>query len=314
MMWISDSTALPTGLWVSTTAVTSPCYINIDWNYSPSHLFLNRTASIKAKQHRLAASVNIMKVLVVFALAVFTGCQANLFYADEPKPQLEQLTDAFWSYVSKATQTAEETVKMIRESQLGQEVNERLTQSADMASEYAVVLKKQVDPLTEELMNKITKETEVLRERLGQDLINVREKLEPYADNMKSQIQQRVEELRAAMAPYADSLDSETLKATLLQKSEELRGNLEQSVKELQVQLEPYTAELKEKVDQHLQEFQKTVTPLTEDLQVQIRERAQMVQQSLTPYAEDLKEKLDPYAQNLKDQLASLYESYTKRN
>ncbi|KAK2903092.1 hypothetical protein Q8A67_007805 [Cirrhinus molitorella] len=248
-----------------------------------------------------------MKVIVVLALAVFTGCQANIFYADEPKPQLEQLTDAFWSYVAKATQTAEDTVKMIRSSQLGQEVNSRLTQSADMASEYAVTLKKQMDPMAEELMSKITKEAEVLRERLGQDLTSVRDKLEPYADNLKSQIQQRVEELRTAMAPYADSLDSETLKATLLQKSEELRGNLEQSVKELQAQLEPYTADIKEKVDQRLQEFQKTVNPLTEDLQTQIRERAQMVQQSLTPYAEDLKEKLDPYAQDLQAQLTALY-------
>uniref|UniRef100_A0A8C1NQ30 Uncharacterized protein n=1 Tax=Cyprinus carpio TaxID=7962 RepID=A0A8C1NQ30_CYPCA len=182
--------------------------------------------------------VKTMKALVVFA---------NLFSADEPKPQLEQLTDTFWSYVAKATQTAEETVNMIRSSQLGQEVNARLTQSADMASEYAVTLKKQMDPLTEELMTKITKEAEVLRERLGQDLISVRDQLEPYADNLKSQIQQRVEELRTAMAPYADSLDSETLKATLLQKSEELRGNLEQSVKDLQAQMEPYTAEIKEK-------------------------------------------------------------------
>uniref|UniRef100_A0A673GQY5 Apolipoprotein A-I-like n=1 Tax=Sinocyclocheilus rhinocerous TaxID=307959 RepID=A0A673GQY5_9TELE len=255
-----------------------------------------------------------MKLYLVLAFVAFTGCQANLFYADEPKPQLEQLTDAFWSYVSQATRTAEDTLKIIRESQLGQEVNTRLTQSADMASEYAVTLKKQMDPLTEELMTKITKETEVLRERLGQDLISVRDKLEPYADNLKSQIQQRVEQLRTAMGPYADSLDSETLKATLLQKSEELRGNLEQSVKELQAQLEPYTAEIKEKVDQHLQEFQKTVTSLTEDLQAQIRERAQMVQQSLTPYAEDLKEKLDPYAQDLQAQLTSLYESFVKRN
>ncbi|KAL1259434.1 hypothetical protein QQF64_010011 [Cirrhinus molitorella] len=255
-----------------------------------------------------------MKLYLVLAFVAFTGCKANLFYADEPKPQLEQLTDAFWSYVAQATCTAEDTLKMIRESQLGQEVNARLTQSADMASEYTITLKKRMDPMAEELMSKITKEAEVLRERLSQDLISVRDKLEPYAENLKSQIQQRVEELRTAMAPYADSLDSETLKATLLQKSEELRGNLEQSVKELQAQLEPYTADIKEKVDQRLQEFQKTVTPLAEDLQAQIRERAQMVQQSLTPYAEDLKEKLDPYAQDLKAQLTALYESFTKKN
>uniref|UniRef100_A0A671LTT2 Apolipoprotein A-IV a n=1 Tax=Sinocyclocheilus anshuiensis TaxID=1608454 RepID=A0A671LTT2_9TELE len=108
----------------------------------------------------------------------------------------------------------------------------------------------------------------LLRERLEKDLNTIRDKLEPYADNLKSQIQQRVEELRTAMAPYADSLDSETLKATLLQKSEELRGNLEQSVKELQAQLEPYTAEIKDNVDQYLQEMQKTFVASPEDLQI----------------------------------------------
>uniref|UniRef100_A0A671Q8D7 Apolipoprotein A-IV a n=1 Tax=Sinocyclocheilus anshuiensis TaxID=1608454 RepID=A0A671Q8D7_9TELE len=109
--------------------------------------------------------------------------------------------------------------------------------------------------------------------RKGDAAICIRQ-LSPYT------LSSKVEQLRTAMAPYADSLDSETLKATLLQKSEELRGNMEQSVKELQAQLEPYT-----------------------DLQ-----------QSLTPYAEDLKEKLDPYAQDLKAQLTSLYESFKLTN
>lgn len=51
-----------------------------------------------------------------------TGCHANLFYADAPKPQLEVLTDAFWDYIGKATQTADDTLDLIRKSQFGQEV------------------------------------------------------------------------------------------------------------------------------------------------------------------------------------------------
>lgn len=50
------------------------------------------------------------------------GCHANPFYADAPKPQIEVLTDAFWDYVAKATQTADDTLQMIRKSQLGQDV------------------------------------------------------------------------------------------------------------------------------------------------------------------------------------------------
>merc|ERR1712212_26957 len=47
----------------------------------------------------------VMKVFVVLAIAVLSGCHANLFYADEPKPQLEVLTDAFWDYVACRTKS-----------------------------------------------------------------------------------------------------------------------------------------------------------------------------------------------------------------
>ncbi|XP_056123606.1 apolipoprotein A-IV-like [Rhinichthys klamathensis goyatoka] len=194
----------------------------------------------------------MMKSLVILALAVFTGCKANISNEEKPNLHLEHLINAFWNYIAQAVHTTDETSQMIRTTQLGQEV--KLTQT----------------PPSEDMMTKITEETEVLRERLGQDLNTLRDKLEPYADNLKSQIQQRVEEIRIAMTPYAESLDSETLKATLLQKSEELRGNLEQSVKELQAQLEPYTAEIMENVDQNLQEMKKSFATSTEDLQYQI--------------------------------------------
>ncbi|XP_059423759.1 apolipoprotein A-IV-like [Carassius carassius] len=189
-----------------------------------------------------------MKVLVVLALAVFTGCQANSINAEKPNPHLEHLITAFWKYIAKAVHPTDEKSHVIRTSQLGKEVE--LTQP----------------PPSEDQMTQITKEAGVLRERLEKDMNMIRDKLEPYADNLKSQIQQRVEELRTAMAPYADSLDSETLKATLLQKSEELRGNLEQSAKELQAQMEPYTAEIKDNVGQYLQDMQKYLATSPEDL------------------------------------------------
>uniref|UniRef100_A0AAY5EXJ2 Apolipoprotein A-IV n=1 Tax=Electrophorus electricus TaxID=8005 RepID=A0AAY5EXJ2_ELEEL len=226
-----------------------------------------------------------MKVLVVLVLAVFTGCQANIFYADEPKPQLEQLTGAFWDYVAQATRTAEDTLKMIKESQLGQEVNAKITESANVASQYAIILQNQMHPLAQDIVTKISKEAEVLKGHLESELTTMKDKLGPY---------------------------TEDLKATILQKTEELRENVEEKVQGLQSQLEPYTTDLKQRMDQHLEDFQQTIVPLTEELQAQIAERTALVQQSLAPYAEDLKEKLDPYAQNLKDQLTALYESFSK--
>ncbi|TWW53431.1 Apolipoprotein Eb [Takifugu flavidus] len=249
-----------------------------------------------------------MKVLVVLALAVFSGCQANLFYADAPKPQLEVLTDAFWDYVAKATQTADDTLQMVRKSQFGQDVSARLTESADMASKYAVSIQEQLPPGAQDLITKVTTEADVLRERVTQELSSVRNKLEPYTEDMKAKIQARVEQLKQELAPYADSVDSEALRATLMQKSEELKSSLEQSVKDLQAQLGPYTDDLKLKVDGHLQNFQQNLAPMAEKVQTELNQRAQQVKDMAAPFVDELRDKLDPYAQDLQARLASLLE------
>ncbi|XP_029360025.1 apolipoprotein A-IV-like [Echeneis naucrates] len=255
-----------------------------------------------------------MKVFVILSVAVLSGCHANLFYADAPKPQLEVLTDAFWDYIAKATQTADDTLQMIRKSQFGQEVNARLAESADIANNYAVTLQKQLPPAAHDLMTKISAEANVLRNVLTRELTTVMGNLEPYTEDMKTQIQQRVEQLKQELAPYADSLDSEALRATLIQKSEELKANLEQSVKDLQAQMGPYTENLKQKVDQHLRDFQNSVAPMTAQVQLEFSQRANLVKQMVAPYAEDLREKLDPYAHDLQAQLISLYQSFVKAN
>ncbi|XP_074539997.1 uncharacterized protein LOC141801008 [Halichoeres trimaculatus] len=255
-----------------------------------------------------------MKVFVVLAIAILSGCNANLFYADEPKPQLEVLTDAFWEHIATATQTADETLQMIRKSQFGQEVNARLAESADLASKYAITLQERIPPAAQDLVTKITHEADVLRNMLTLELSTVRDRLEPYTEDMKAKIQERVDLLKQELAPYADSLDSEALRATLMQRTEELKSSLEQSVKELQAQLGPYTDDLKQRVDQHLQDFQDSVAPMSDKVQLELVQRANLVKQMVAPYAEDLKEKLDPYAQDLQAQLMALYQSFVEAN
>uniref|UniRef100_A0A8C1BRV9 Si:dkey-7f3.14 n=1 Tax=Cyprinus carpio carpio TaxID=630221 RepID=A0A8C1BRV9_CYPCA len=148
-----------------------------------------------------------MKIFLVIALVLCTGCQANLFYVDEPKLQLQQLTDAFRSYFERAK---------IRTSQLGQEINQ-----------YTTNLKEQMDPLAKDLMTKITKGVDMLRERIEKLVSTVRCALKPYTEYVTSPFEKDVDYIR-------ESLDFEDLKATVLQRSEELRDSLEQGVKELQ--------------------------------------------------------------------------------
>ncbi|XP_034410289.1 apolipoprotein A-I-like [Cyclopterus lumpus] len=300
-----DSETLTPGLWQHYSLA---CYIS----YRPSPAE-HKSCKVDSQIHSQNSDRRAMKVLAVLVLAVFSGCQANLFYADAPKPQLDVLTDAFWDYVAKATKTADDSVAMIRKSQFGQDVSARLTESADVAGKYAVTLQEQLPPAAQDLITKVTTEADVLRERVNQELSTVREKLEPYTEDMKTQIQQRVEQLKQELAPYADSVDTEALRTILMQKSEELKTNFEQSVKDLQAQLGPYTDDLKLKVDQHLQEFKESVAPATEKVQVELTQRAQQVKELAAPYVDELRERLDPYAQDLKAQLTSLYESFVAK-
>ncbi len=110
--------------------------------------------------------------------------------------------------------------------------SDRLTENVDMASQYTTNLKEQMDPLAKDLMTKITKGADMLRERIEVEVSTVRCALKPYSEYVTSPFEKGAEYIR-------ESLDFEDLKATVLQKSEELRESLEQGVKELQAKLEP---------------------------------------------------------------------------
>ncbi|XP_071062182.1 apolipoprotein A-I-like [Pseudochaenichthys georgianus] len=226
-----------------------------------------------------------MKVLVVLVLAVFTGCTANILYADAPKPQIELLTEAFWDYAAKATATADDTLQVIKKSPFGRGVNDRLEDTRFMTGMYLHFMLEMLPPATRDMLHKVITEAEELNGHVERELAAAK-------DIMKVQIQQRVEQLKQKLAPYAESIDTEAVRATLEQKSEELK----QSVKDLQAQLEPYTDDLKLKVDQYLQDFQERVAPVTHRVQ------DQMIQM------------LHPYVEDLRFRLFSFYEAQRQRN
>ncbi|KAK5883172.1 hypothetical protein CesoFtcFv8_019532 [Champsocephalus esox] len=253
-----------------------------------------------------------MKVLIVLALAVFTGCHANIVWHNQPKPQVEIVKDAFWDYVAKATMTAEDSLKQIRQSELGSELNTLISESTDAVNKLTGALRTQVAPLTQDLMSKFTQEAELLKARLEKDLTAVSASLQPYAQELVADLQKQVEELKKDAVPYANSMDSKALKAVLVQKSQELRTHLDKSVAQLQAQMLPYTEEIKEKMEQSLEEFQRSMVPLSQSFESQLIQKTQEIQQNLAPYGDELRAQLDTDIQNLKKQLEALWKSFTK--
>lgn len=49
-------------------------------------------------------------------------CNANILWQQPPKSNLDMVRDAFWDYVAKATQTAEDSISQIMQSEMGQEM------------------------------------------------------------------------------------------------------------------------------------------------------------------------------------------------
>lgn len=51
-----------------------------------------------------------------------SGCNANLVWKSQPTHQVDMVKDAFWDYVAKATVVAEDSLKQIRQSELGKDM------------------------------------------------------------------------------------------------------------------------------------------------------------------------------------------------
>uniref|UniRef100_A0A3P8TYU3 Apolipoprotein A-IV a n=1 Tax=Amphiprion percula TaxID=161767 RepID=A0A3P8TYU3_AMPPE len=236
-----------------------------------------------------------MKVLVVLVVAVFTaGCNANIDFQTPSKQQLDMVKDAFWDYVAKATATAEDSLKQIKESELGQEFNSLIT--------------------SQDLVSTFSQEADKLKARVEKDL-------QPYAQEMLEMLQAKLEELKKEV----ETADTEALKELLLQRSQELKLQLDQSVEQLQTKMVPYAEEMKQKLDQSVEQLQTRMVPYAEEMkqklqdsldrfqrsfEVHVAQKAQEVRQQLAPYEEELKAKLT--SENLKAQLRALWDAFSK--
>ncbi len=67
-------------------------------------------------------NVWVLQILSAKSAVFSTVCNANILWQEPPKSNLDMVKDAFWDYVAKATHTAEDSLRQIRQSELGQEM------------------------------------------------------------------------------------------------------------------------------------------------------------------------------------------------
>ncbi|XP_069372884.1 apolipoprotein A-I-like [Paralichthys olivaceus] len=140
-----------------------------------------------------------MKVLVVLALAVFSVCNADIPSQEAPKIDLERVRYAAWDSFIDMTFATMELVEKFRKTELGQDVEARITQSADSVSEYIAALSSQ------DFRIQLSEEAEQLKAYLNKGLTVVSNTMEPIAEDLLAKLQTQVE----AMIPKTKSLQTQ---------------------------------------------------------------------------------------------------------
>lgn len=89
------------------------------WNFlSKTKLF----SLITGHFNQLISSNVFIYIYFLLIMVNPLGCHANMMWQDKPEHSMDLVKNAFWNYVSQATLTAEDTLQMIRNSELGQEI------------------------------------------------------------------------------------------------------------------------------------------------------------------------------------------------
>ncbi|XP_056618001.1 apolipoprotein A-I-like [Triplophysa dalaica] len=125
-----------------------------------------------------------MKALLVLVLVVFTGCQANPLYADEPQSQLERLTDQLLEELN--------TVKCALKPYI-----EYVTEPFEKGVDYI----KNLD--SEMLKAKMLQTREELRGTMEERLKELQAQLEPFTQELKEKMNLYTRELKAFYEFYA---------------------------------------------------------------------------------------------------------------
>ncbi|XP_061452655.1 apolipoprotein A-I-like [Rhineura floridana] len=240
-----------------------------------------------------------MKFLgITLALVFFAGSRAFVL-RDEPYPHLAQLNQELQEYLRNISRVVDEKVELIRKSELGQSVIDKLHNGVYKVS-------KRLSSLKAKLPAEITQSYDLV---IGVPLGVVEKSLNTMRDlyrKMTPATDELAESLYSAVAPYANSIlqrvgpYAKSLHSSLVAKAEELNPKLNEKLKqqleELKIQLAPYTKMLQSK----LQDFQVSLESFINQAQEKFNEGADRVNQTLQPYITRILGALQEYTKDFK--------------
>lgn len=252
---------------------------------------------------------------LVFSLALLflAGAQARYpWQHEEPHTQLQQVREYLESYAAKVQELGKEAVSQVEDSEIGKQLDLKITEKFDTLSTNALALKKQLHPYLEQIRTKIAEE-------LDKDLPIIKEKIRPILENFH---QYRVAEVKAfqeKVEPLFADLKKQTkenfdaFKTKLVPLAEDLRDKLRTEIDNVRTKLAPETEALREKLMAKIEELKANAGPRAEAYRAQAAQYVEHLKETLAPVAQNIRERLLPYAETAKVKLENLVEAVKAR-
>ncbi|XP_033014258.1 apolipoprotein A-IV-like [Lacerta agilis] len=240
-----------------------------------------------------------MKFLVVtLALLAFVGSQAYVL-RDEPYPHLARLNLELQEYLRNVTRVVDEKIEVIRRSELGQSVIDKLHNSFARISKRLSNLKEKLPAEVVQGYDLVVGASLGVVDKSLNTIRALHRKVSPASDEL-------AEALYTIVAPYADSVLGKvgtyamSLQRSLVAKAEELNPKLNEKLKkqleELKAQLAPYA----EALQKELEEFRSSVDPYVDQAQEKLEEGVERINQILKPYFRRIFKALQQRAEEFK--------------
>ncbi|XP_067222518.1 apolipoprotein A-Ib [Chanodichthys erythropterus] len=223
----------------------------------------------------------MMRFVALALTVLLAGCQAR-FLQDEAPSQLDHVKSAFKLYTDQLKQSGHKTLTHLDDTEF-KDYKEFLGQSIDnlhgyleKAFEFITPVGTQVLDATAQHREKFTKDIEDLRKQLEpmrEELRQVlqkhfeeyRDELKPFVDDYLAKERERMEEVRTKLEPIVKSLKEkigpnwEETKSKLMPILEAVRVKVAEYLQDAKTSLEPYIQEYKDQVEKGTKEFREAV-------------------------------------------------------
>ncbi|XP_034975677.1 apolipoprotein A-I-like [Zootoca vivipara] len=237
--------------------------------------------------------------VITLALLTFVGSQAYVL-RDEPYPHLARLNQELQEYLRNVTRVVDEKIEVIRRSELGQSVIDKLHNSFTKISKRLRNLKEKLPAEVVQGYDLVVGASLGVVDKSLNTIRALHRKVSPASDEL-------AEALYTIVAPYADSVlekvvpYAKSLQHSLVARAEELNPKLNEKLKkqleELKAQLAPYTDVLQKE----LEEFRSSLDPYVDQAQEKLEEGVEKVSQILQPYFSRIFKALQERAEEFKE-------------